>query len=80
MKTAFSTQRQSRPSRRGSAVLIILVLMTFMIVLAAANTVTLNTLRRRLKIIDHSQIQRLTGISTNSPHITGAANSPPPSP
>jgi hypothetical protein len=44
-----------------------LVLLTVMVALAAANTVTLNTLHRRIQIIDHLQTHRL---ATNSPAVT----------
>jgi type II secretory pathway component PulK len=67
MKTDASMARAPRKSRDGSAVLIILVLLTIMVVLAAANTATLNRLRQRVKIVDQRQTQRLASYSTNQP-------------
>jgi hypothetical protein len=65
MKTDFIIARRPRPSRDGSAVLIILVLLTIMVALAAANTATLNRLRERVKIVDRSETRRLASFSTN---------------
>jgi hypothetical protein len=67
MRTCFSIARPPRKSRDGSAVFIILVLLTIMVVLAAANTATVNRLRERVKIVDQRQTQRLASSSTNQP-------------
>ncbi|MGA3179941.1 MAG: hypothetical protein ABSF38_06325 [Verrucomicrobiota bacterium] len=80
MKTTSCIARPPRQSRDGSAVMIILVLLAIMVALAAANTVTLNALRRRVKIIDQRQIQRLAHSSTNSFRAAGAVTNQPPSP
>ena len=67
MKTDFSTAHPPRKLRDGSAVLIILVLLTIMVALAAANTATLNRLGQRVKIVGQRQTQRLASYSTNQP-------------
>ncbi len=67
MKIHSSQFHPSRKSRDGSAVLIILVLLTIMVVLAAADTATLNRLAQRVKIVDQRQTQRLASSSTNQP-------------
>jgi hypothetical protein len=65
MKMNFALVRRSRSSREGSAVIIVLVLLAFMVVLTAANTATVNRLRDRVKIIDQRQTRRLAACSTN---------------
>jgi len=77
MKTDSSIARAPRASRAGSAVLIILVLLTIMVALAAANTATLNGLRRHVKIVDHLQTQRLAPGSTNLLRAAGPATNQP---
>lgn len=67
MKTDSSIAHPPRKSRDGSAVLIILVLLTIMVALVAANTATLNRLRQRVKIVDQRQTLRLASGSTNQP-------------
>ncbi len=59
MKTDFSNCCGPRKSRDGSAVFIVLVLLTVMVVLVAANNATLNRLRQRVKLVDQRQTQRL---------------------
>jgi type II secretory pathway component PulK len=77
MKTDSSIAHAPRKSRDGSAVLIILVLLTIMVVLAAANTATLNRLRQRVKIVDQRQTQRLARCSTNLLSAAGSATNQP---
>jgi hypothetical protein len=48
-----------------------------MVVLAAANTATLNRLRQRVKIVDQRQTQRLASFSTNSLRAAGSATNEP---
>jgi Tfp pilus assembly protein PilX len=65
MKTDLDHSRSPRRSQDGFAVMIILVLLTILVVLAAANTATVNRLRDRVKIVDQSQTRRLAASSTN---------------
>jgi hypothetical protein len=67
MKIDSHVVRLPRKPRDGSAVFVILVLLTIMVVLAAANTATLNRLRQRVKIVEQRQTQRLVAYSTNQP-------------
>ena len=77
MKTDSSMAHPPRKARDGSAVVILLVLLTIMVALAAANTATLNRLRQRVKIVDQRQTQRLASYSTNSLRAARpAANQP----
>jgi Tfp pilus assembly protein FimT len=79
MKTHASIARPPHKSREGSAVLIILVLLTIMVVLAAANTSTLNRLGQRVKMVDQRQVRRLALSSTNSLRAADSVtNQPPP--
>jgi DNA-directed RNA polymerase specialized sigma54-like protein len=68
-----------RRSREGSAVVVLLVLLTLMVALAAANTATLNRLRQRVKIVEQRQVRRLNGLpSAKPPPGLSATNSTPP--
>jgi hypothetical protein len=67
MKTNISIVPLRRNSRDGSAVFIILVLLTIMVMLMAANTATLNRLSQHVKIVDQRQTQRLASGPTNQP-------------
>jgi type II secretory pathway component PulK len=67
MKTEFSICHR-RHTQGGSAVLVILVLLFIMVVLVAANTATVNWLRREVNVVDKHQTQRLALASTNQMH------------
>ena len=56
MNTAFHRASGSRPlSKRGSAILVVMVLLGVMILMAVANTTTLHLLRQELDQIDKQQ-------------------------
>jgi hypothetical protein len=57
---------QSHPPR-GSAVLVLIVLLGLMVALAAANHRTVRELGRQLAAIEKQQTRRLTSSSTNTP-------------
>jgi hypothetical protein len=59
MKTCAAHFRRSRRSPGGSAVLVLLALLTVMVMLVMANTATLNWLTREVKAVEKRQIQRL---------------------
>jgi hypothetical protein len=77
MKTALAISRPPRRSRAGSAVLVVLVLLAFMLALAAANTVTLNALHKRVKLVDQRQTRRLATLSTNAAPAAGSVTNLP---
>ena len=56
---------RSRQHEQGSAVLVVLALLAVMCLLLASNTVTLNSLKRELRLIEEKQVQRCT----NSPVV-----------
>lgn len=60
-----------RPSRqqnqRGSALLVVLIIIVIMLAFAVANTVTVNTLARQVKVLDQRQIHRLAAPAANPP-------------
>lgn len=59
MKTHFANARRPRRAPGGSAVLVLLALLTVMVMLIAINTATLNRLAREVKGLEKRQIQRL---------------------
>jgi CBS domain containing-hemolysin-like protein len=59
MKTRFLNRNPARQSRGGWAVLVILILLVIMVVFVAANTATVNWLRRQVRLVDERQTQRL---------------------
>jgi type II secretory pathway component PulK len=65
MKTEFSICQRPRQGQGGSAVLVILILLFIMVIFVAANTATLNWLRRQVNAVDKHQTQRLALASTN---------------
>lgn len=66
MKTGiYIGPRQRR--ERGSAVILVLILLFIVVVFVAANTVTLNTLRRQVKLVEQRQIQRLAQSAAHQP-------------
>ena len=67
MKTHFSIRHPTRQGQRGSAVLVILILLCIMLLFVMANTVTLNQLKRQVMVVDQHQTQRLAQSATNQP-------------
>jgi len=59
MKTRPANFRRSRRSPSGSAVIVLLALLSVMLMLIAINTATLNRLTREVKGLEKRQTQRL---------------------
>lgn len=78
MKTDFSTAHRSRQSQNGSAVVVILILLGIMLLLLAANTVTLNWLRKEVDLAEKHQTQRLASPATNELRAAQSVTNPPP--
>ena len=78
MKTEFSIARHSRRSRNGSAVIVILILLGILLLLLAANTRTLNWLRKEVDLAEKRQTQRLAPAATNELRATQSVTNPPP--
>lgn len=57
---------QSRAGCRGSAVLVVLVVLAILMSFSMANHAALRTLRRELQLIERRQVQR--------PHMLGTTN------
>lgn len=53
MRTQFSRKQN------GSAVIVLLILIFIMVIFVAANTITVNSLRKQVAILDKHQMQRL---------------------
>jgi hypothetical protein len=67
MKTS-SVHLDRRPSERGSATIVVLVMLGIMMIFFATNLVTIKTLTRELKLVEKKQIERLRG---GAPHNDG---------
>jgi len=76
MKTGCYNLRRSRRIHNGSAVIVVLAVMTILVMLLAANTATLNSLRRQVSAIEKRQVQRLATQSAGQTHAArSGANS-----
>jgi hypothetical protein len=64
MKTDDSRLWRARCPERGSATLVIFILLTIMVTLIVANTVTLHHLRGELRLIERGQLKKY---ETNAP-------------
>ena len=76
----FTPHASRGPCRQsGSAVIIVLALLTIIMIYVAGNLRTLNSLGRELKLLERQQIHRLQAVrATNSPPaIIIATNSVP---
>jgi len=74
------TNRPHQPQQSGSAVIVVLALLALMLIYIAANSRTLSSLGRELKLLELQQIHRLetTPARTNSPpSITVGTNAVP---
>jgi hypothetical protein len=60
----------SRQTKNGFTVAIVLVLLLIMVIFVAANTFTVNWLRKQVDFVDKKEVQRLR-------HSQSAANPPP---
>jgi hypothetical protein len=76
MKTQLSHARRGKKSRQGSAVIVILAMLGIMVLLMAANTVTVNSLRKEIKLLDQRQTARLAASATNQLADASRANQP----
>jgi hypothetical protein len=63
--------------RRGSVVIFVLALLFIMVIFVAANTVTVNWLRRQVNVVEQHQIQRLAPASTHPWRSAQAATNQP---
>ena len=61
--------RRSTRTERGSATLVVFILLTVMVALIAANSVTLHRLRGELRLIEREQLKRY---GTNVPPVLRA--------
>ena len=68
----------ARPTRQGSAVVVILALLGIMTLLVAANTRTVNWLRAEVRLVDQRQTARLAASTTNSAARPPAPTTPAP--
>ena len=59
----------SRPRQSGSAVIIVLALLTILLIYVTGNIRTLSSLGRELRLLEHQQTLRLqpTATATNTP-------------
>ena len=64
MKTSLR-QSNRRRLERGSATLVVLVMLGIMMIFFATNMVTIKVLTRELKLVDKKQVERL---SSGTPH------------
>ena len=64
MKT-YSFDPNRPRSERGSAVIVVLVMLGIMMIFFATNLVTIKTLTRELKLVEKKQVERLRG---DTPH------------
>jgi hypothetical protein len=67
----MKTSLPPRASEKGSAVLVILILLTIMLLLSQANTLALYRLEREVKMVEKQQIHRwaspVSQVTTNQP-------------
>ena len=64
MNTDDSRMRRLRCAERGSASLVVFILLTIMVTLLVANSVTLHHLRGELRLIEREQLKKY---GTNAP-------------
>jgi hypothetical protein len=64
MKISTEYRNRSR-SQRGSATIVVLVILGIMMIFFATNLVTIKTLARELKLVEKKQVERLHG---STPH------------
>ena len=60
MKTSPDYPNRPR-SQRGSATIVVLVMLGIMMIFFATNLVTIKVLTRELKLVDKKQVERLRG-------------------
>ena len=69
MKTDDSRIGRAPGPERGSATLVVFILLTIMVTLVVANSVTLHRLRGELRLIERVQLKKY---GTNAPPALGA--------
>jgi nitrate reductase cytochrome c-type subunit len=79
MKTKFSPLHKSSKLETGSAVMVVLVVLTILVLMMAANTATLNWLRVELNAVEKHQTQRLASSMKNQPQRAQSVTNQPPS-
>jgi type II secretory pathway component PulK len=62
----MKTPLQSNQSQRGTAVIVMLAILSLMFIYIAANVRSLGTLEREIKLLDQKQIRRLERISATN--------------
>ena len=73
MKTITAPRSRSSHTRRGSAVVVVLALLSIMMIMITADFITSNTLQSDLKLIEKNQVQRLEGRPPDArPGLTNA--------
>jgi hypothetical protein len=65
MKTSFDPNR--RCFERGSAVIVVMVMLGIMMIFFATNLVTIKTLTRELKSVEKKQVERLRAGQNEAP-------------
>ena len=80
MKTQLSPVRRRQKCRQGSAVIVMLAMLGIMVLLMAANTATVSSLRREIKLVDQRQRARLAASATNQLAGASSTNQPTPLP
>ena len=65
MKTQLLHSQRAGASRQGSAVIVMLALLSIMVLLMMANTRTVNQLRAEVKLVNQHQTARLAASATN---------------
>ena len=68
MKTFGAIPAKAIPQNRerGSAVVVLLVLLTIMLILVAANGKTLLNLQKEMKLLERQQVHHLNTVQTNA--------------
>jgi uncharacterized membrane protein YbjE (DUF340 family) len=61
----LNVDQAKRQSEDGSAVAVVLAMLSIMMICLALNTVAMRTLDRELKLVEKHQVQRLQGQSQN---------------
>jgi hypothetical protein len=78
MKTPLFTPSRWHASERGSAVLVLLVFLSIMLLFVADNNYNANWLRRQVKLVEKRQVERLSATMTNRPPASVTLTNPLP--
>jgi len=77
MKISLHCQGRPQASQRGSAVVVVMALLSIMLMLAAANTVTLNWLKSEVRLVEKRQMMRTTAPHASSPTMIAITTNTP---